>query len=125
MLLAVTCTVTVTTPPDGIVTEPKMVVPVMLKPAVVAPPETWLPRLVALPNRPGSVSVNEPLVIVDGPALVITKLKVVVAPVATVVVFDSLLTPRLIALVTVPPTAAVVLPRLVVPPGSSTLNVFV
>ena len=89
--------VTVTVPPAGIVTEPSTVVPLMLKPAVVAPPDTALPRLTALPNWPGKVSTNWALVSVLGPAFVITKLKVVVAPSATVVVFASLVTPRLTA----------------------------
>ena len=86
-----------TVPPLGIVTEPWIVLPLMLKLAVLAPPLTAEPRLAALANWLGSVSTKLAPSSVDGPALLITKLKVVVAPTATVVVFDSLATPRLTA----------------------------
>ena len=92
-----TCTVIVTVPPLGIVTEPWIVVPLMMKLAVAAPPLTVLPKLVALPNWLGSVSTKLAPVSVDDPLLLITKLKVVVAPVATVLVLLSLATLRLSA----------------------------
>jgi hypothetical protein len=95
VLTAVTWTVIVTAPPLGSVTEPAIVVPLMLKLPVMAPPLTWLPRLVAPANWLGSTSLKVALVTVDGPLLLITKLKVVLAPVATVVVLLSLLTVRL------------------------------
>lgn len=95
MATAVTCTVIVTAPPLGIDTEPWIVVPLMVKLAVAAPPLTVLPRLVALANWLGRVSTKLEGVSVEGPALLITKLKVVVAPVATVLVLLSLLTDRL------------------------------
>ena len=96
MATAVTCTVIVTAPPLGIVTEPWIVVPLMVKLAVAAPPLTVLPKLVALANWLGKVSTKlAPVSSVEGPALLITKLKVVVAPVATVLVLLSLLTDRL------------------------------
>jgi hypothetical protein len=122
---AVTCTVTVTRPPEGIVTDPWMVVPLMLKLAVVAPALTLLPRLAALLNWAGRLSTKLPPVSVEGPALVITKLNVVVAPVATVLAAASLLTPRLTTLVTVPPTVAVLEPLFIVPVGSRTVRVLV
>ena len=100
MATAVTCTVIVTAPPLGIVTEPWIVVPLMLKLAVVAPPLTALLSKLALPNWPGRVSTKLAPVTVDGPALLITKLKVVVPPVATVLVLLSLATDRLTAGVT-------------------------
>ena len=81
---AVTCTVTVTAPPEGMVTLPAMLLPLMLKLAVLAPPETLLLKGTELPNRAGSVSVKLAPVMVDGPALLITMVKLVVAPVATV-----------------------------------------
>lgn len=93
--MAVTCTVTVMRPPLGIVTEPWIVVPLMVKVPVTAEPLTALPRLWALPNWLGKVSTKLALVSVEGPALLSTKLKLVVAPVATVLVLDSLATDRL------------------------------
>ena len=94
--MAVTCTVIVTAPPLGIVTEPWIVVPLMVKLAVVTPALLTLePRLTALANWPGSVSTKLAPVTVEGPALLITKLKVVLAPAATVLVPDSLATLRL------------------------------
>lgn len=100
MATAVTCTVTVTRPPDGIVTDPWTVVPLMLKLAVVAPPLTLLPRLTALLNWLGKVSTKLPPVSVEGPAFVITKLNVVVPPTPTVVMLANLATVRLTAGVT-------------------------
>ena len=95
MATAVTCTVIVTAPPPGIVTEPWIVVPVMLKLTVLAPPLTAEPALLALANWLGKVSTKLAVVAVDGPALLITKLNVVVLPTATVVVLDSLATLKL------------------------------
>ena len=97
MATAVTCTVMVTAPPLGIVTEPAIVVPLMLKLLVLAPPLAWLPRLVALANWLGSTSAKLAPLAVDGPLLLITKLNVVLAPLATVLVLDSLATDRLTA----------------------------
>ena len=125
MATAVTCTVIVTAPPLGIVTEPWIVVPLMLKLTVLAPPLTALLKRLALANWLGSVSTKLAPVTVEGPALLITKLNVVVAPVATVLVLLSLATARLTTLVTVPATVAVVLPRLVVPTGGVTVRVLV
>ena len=125
MATAVTCTVIVTAPPLGIVTEPWIVVPLMLKLTVLAPPLTALLKRLALANWLGSVSTKLAPVTVEGPALLITKLNVVVAPVATVLVLLSLLTARLTTLVTVPLAVAVEEPRLVVPVGGVTVRVLV
>ena len=65
------------------------------------------------------------LVSVDGPALVTTKVKLVVAPAATVLEPTALLGLMVTTLVTVPPTVAVVLPLLVVVTGISTVKVLV
>lgn len=95
MATAVTWTVTVTAPPPGIVSEPAIVVPLMLNVLVLAPPLTAEPKLVALANWPGSTSAKLAPVAVDGPALLITKLDVVVLPTATVVVLENLATLKL------------------------------
>ena len=108
MLTAVTWIVIVTAPPLGIVTEPWIVVPLMLKLAVVTVALLTLePRLMALANWPGKVSTKLAPVRVDGPALLITKLNVVVLPTATVVVLLSLLTARLTVGVTAMAAVAV------------------
>ena len=126
MATAVTCTVIVTRPPGGIVTEPWIVVPLMLKLAVVTVALLTLePKLKALPNWLGKVSTKLAPVTVEGPALLITKLNVVVLPTATVVVLLSLLTPRLTTVVAVPLTVEVLEPRLVVPVGGLTVSVLV
>ena len=126
MATAVTWTVIVTAPPLGIVTEPWIVVPLMRKLAVVTVALLTLePRLVALANCAGSVSTKLAPVTVEGPALLITKLKVVVLPTATVVVLLSLLTPRLTTVVAVPLTVEVLEPKLVVPVGGLTVSVLV
>ena len=81
-------------------------------------------RASVLLNWLGKVSLML-LLNVDGPAFVTTRVKLVVAPWATVVEPTSLVTPRLTTLVTVPATVALVLPLLVVPAGISTVNVLV
>ena len=91
--MAVTWIVTVTVPPEAIVTVPANTLPVRLKLLVVALPLTLLEKLVAL-NSAGTVSLIA-LVNVDGPALVTTSVKLVVLPTATVVEPTSLVTPRL------------------------------
>ena len=65
------------------------------------------------------------LVRVDGPALVTTNVKLVVAPTATVDEPTVLLGLMLTTLVTVPGTVAVVLPLLVVLAGIKTVKVLV
>ena len=93
--MAVTWIVTVTVPPEAIVTEPANTLLASVKLAVLALVLlfTLLEKLVAL-NSAGMVSLIEP-VKVDGPALVTTSVKLVVLPTATVVEPTSLLTPRL------------------------------
>ena len=92
---------------------------------VTAPPLTWLlMRTSVLVNWLGSVSTMVPIK-VEGPALVTTKLKLVVLPAATVVEPTSLLTPNSTTAVIVPATVADVLPLLVVPAGTSTVTVLV
>ena len=83
MVTAVTWIVTVTVPPEAIVTEPLNTPLTRLKLAVLALALTLLEKLVAL-NRAGIVSLML-LVSVDGPALVTTRVKLVVPPAATVV----------------------------------------
>ena len=98
----------------------------MLKLAVVTVALLTLePKLKALPNWLGKVSTKLAPVTVEGPALLITKLNVVVLPTATVVVLLSLLTPRLTTVVAVPLTVEVLEPRLVVPVGGLTVSVLV
>ena len=125
MLMAVTSIVTVTVPPEAIVTEPANTPLVRLKLAVVALALTLLAtRASVLVNWPGKLSLMLP-VRVDGPALVTTRVKLVVLPTASVLEPTSLVTPRLTTLVTVPATVAVVLPLLVVPAGTTTVKVLV
>ena len=127
MVMAVTSIVTVTVPPEAIVTEPVNTPPTRLKLAVLALVELFTlldTRASVLVNWLGKVSLML-LVNVDGPAFVTTRVKLVVAPWATVVEPTSLVTPRLTTLVTVPATVALVLPLLVVPAGISTVNVLV
>ena len=69
-------------PPAAIVTEPANTLLARLKLAVLALALTLLEKLVAV-NTAGMVSLML-LVSVDGPALVTTKVKLVVAPAATV-----------------------------------------
>ena len=121
--MAVTWIVTVTVPPEAIVTVPANTLPVRLKALVVALALTLLEKLVAL-NSAGMVSLIA-LVKVDGPALVTNSVKLVVLPTATVVEPTSLLTPRLTTLVTVPATVAELWPLLVVFAGISTVSVLV
>ena len=85
--------VTVTVPPEAIVTEPANTLLARLKLAVVALALTLLEKPVAL-NSAGMVSLIE-LASVEGPAFVTTSVKLVVLPTATVVEPTSLLTPRL------------------------------
>ena len=125
MVMAVTSIVTVTVPPEAIVTEPANTPLVRLKLAVVALALTLLAtRASVLVNWPGKLSLMLP-VRVDGPALVTTRVKLVVLPTASVLEPTSLVTPRLTTLVTVPATVAVVLPLLVVPAGINTVKVLV
>ena len=95
-LSAVTSLVTVTEPPAAIVAEPANTpLALKLKVAVVALALTaLLMRASVLLNWTGKVSPIVPLK-VDGPALVTTKVKLVVPPAATVVEPTSLVTPRL------------------------------
>ena len=95
MLIAVTWIVTVTVPPEAIVTEPANTLAFRLKLEVLALMLlfTLLEKLVAL-NSAGMVSLIE-LLRVEGPAFVTTKVKLVVLPTATVVEPTSLVTPRL------------------------------
>ena len=123
--MAVTWIVTVTVPPEAIVTEPAKVLPVSVKLLVEALALTWLeiwPSVVV--NWLGKVSLKL-LVSVDGPALVTTKVKLVVAPTATVEEPTVLLGLMLTTLVTVPGAVAVLLPLLVVPVGINTVKVLV
>ena len=87
--------VTVTVPPEAIVTEPANTLPARLKLAVLALVLlfTLLEKPVAL-NSAGMVSLIA-LVKVEGPAFVTTSVKLVVLPTATVLEPTSLLTPRL------------------------------
>jgi hypothetical protein len=94
VVAAVTCTVTVTAPPDGIVTDPCTVVPLMLNVPVLAPPLTWLLTSVAVPQPAGSVSAKLPPKSVLGPALPITKLKVFTPPANAALELASLVTLR-------------------------------
>ena len=114
MASAVSCTVTVTVPPAGIVSEPWIVVPLMTKALVLAPALAVLPRLMALPNCPptGNTSAKLAPISADGPALLIAKLNVVVAPLATVLVLLSLATLKVTAGETVSVSAAVQVPLL-------------
>ena len=93
--MAVTWIVTVTVPPEAIVTEPANTLLASVKLAVLALVLlfTLLEKLLAL-NSAGMVSLIEP-VNVDGPAFVTTSVKLVVLPTATVLEPTSLLTPRL------------------------------
>ena len=88
--------VTVTVPPEAIVTEPANTpLALKLKLAVVALALTLLDtRASVLENWLGRLSLIVP-VRVDGPALVTTKVKLVVLPTATVLEPTSLVTPRL------------------------------
>ena len=128
MVSAVTSIVTVTAPPEAIVTEPANTpLALRLKLAVLALVVVFtllLTRASVLLNWLGRLSLRVPLR-VPGPALVTTKVKLVVAPSASVLEPTSLLTPRLTTLVTVPATAAVVEPLLTVPAGTATVNVLV
>jgi hypothetical protein len=92
VLMAVTWIVTVTEPPDGIVTEPANTpLALKVKVLVTAPPLTWLPmRASVLLNWLGRLSLMVP-VKVDGPAFVTTSVKLVVLPSATVLEPTSLL----------------------------------
>ena len=96
MVMAVTSIVTVTVPPEAIVTEPANTpLALTLKLAVVALALTLLlTRAIVLLNWLGKVSLKL-LVRVEGPALVTTRVKLVVPPTATVLEPTSLLTPRL------------------------------
>ena len=121
---AVTLIVTVTVPPEAIVTEPaKALLVTALKLLVVALALTLLLMPVTA-NWLGIVSLMLP-VRVDGPALVTTSVKLVVPPTATVVEPTVLLGVMLTTLVTVPGTVAVLEPLLVVPVGTSTVRVLV
>ena len=123
---AVTSIVTVTVPPEAIVAEPANT-PLALKVKVLVVAlllTALLMRLSVLVNWLGKVSLIVP-VKVDGPALVTTKVKLVVLPAASVEEPTSLVTPRLTTAVTVPATVAVVLPLLVVFAGISTVKVLV
>ena len=89
--------VTVTVPPEAIVTEPANTPLTRLKLAVLALVLLFTlldTRAIVLLNWLGKVSLML-LVKVDGPALVTTSVKLVVPPTATVVLPTSLLTPRL------------------------------
>ena len=113
-------------PPEAIVTEPANT-PLALKEklAVVALALTLLAtRAIVLLNWLGKVSLKL-LVRVEGPALVTTRVKLVVPPTATVLEPTSLATPRLTTLVTVPSTVAELEPLLVVPVGINTVKVLV
>ena len=119
--------VTVTVPPEAIVTEPANTPPTRLKLAVLALVLLFTllaTRASVLLNWLGKVSLML-LLKVDGPALVTTSVKLVVPPTATVVEPTSLLTVRLTTLVTVPTTVAEVEPLLVVPVGINTVKVLV
>lgn len=76
--------VTVTRPLGGRVMVPDRPVTVAANVLVVAPPETWLTTLVTVPRPAGSRSLKVALVAVLGPALVMTKLKVMEPPAETV-----------------------------------------
>ena len=66
--------VTVTAPPEGMVTEPLRLEPVLVKVVVLAPGLVWLETL-ARPLRPaGKVSLKLAPVAVLGPALLMTRL---------------------------------------------------
>ena len=128
MVSAVTSIVTVTVPPEAIVTEPANVLPPWkTKAAAVALVALFtlvVMRAAVLVNWLGKLSLMVPLS-VPGPALVTTSVKLVVPPIASVGEPTSLVTPRLTTLVTVPATVAVLEPLLVVPAGTSTLTVLV
>ena len=100
MAIAVTWIVTVTVPPEAIVTEPANTLLASVKLAVLALVEllTLLEKLVAL-NSAGTVSLIA-LVKVEGPALVTTSVKLVVLPTATVLEPTSLETPTLTVVTT-------------------------
>ena len=115
-------------PPEAIVTEPAKVLPPWKTKAptvaLVALFTLLVMRAAVLVNCAGRLSLMLP-VNVPGPAFVTTRVKLVVLPMASVLEPTSLVTPRLITLVTVPGTVAVVEPLLVVPAGIKTVRVLV
>jgi hypothetical protein len=125
-VIAVTSIVTVTEPPDGIVTEPANTpLALKVKVLVTAAPLTALAmRARVLLNWLGKLSLIVP-VKVDGPAFVTTSVKLLVLPAASVLEPTSLVRPRLTTAVTVPATVALVEPLLVVPAGTTTVKVLV
>jgi hypothetical protein len=95
--------VTVTVPPEAIVTLPANVLPLSAKLAVLALPLTaLLMRAPVVVSCDGMVSLRLPLS-VPGPALLTTSVKLVVVPTATVLLPTVLLVARLTTLVTVQP----------------------
>ena len=121
---AVTLIVTVTVPPEAIVTEPAKALLVTALKLLVVALALMLLLMPVTANWLGIVSLMLP-VRVDGPALVTTSVKLVVPPTATVVEPTVLLGVMLTTLVTVPGTVAVLEPLLVVPVGTSTVRVLV
>ena len=112
-------------PPVGTVTLPDTLVPLRLNAVgTVAPPPVALLTPVAV-RLAGSVSTMLAVVMVLGPVLPITIVKLVVPPTAIVLLATALVRLGVICTVAVPGTVALVLPRLVTPASGVSVTVFV
>ena len=126
--LLATCTwkLTVTVPPEGIVTEPAMAVVLATKLAVLAPALSAVATLVTVPRPAGKLSKKLAPVAVLGPPLLITKVKLSVPPATAVFVLATLVSARSTTGVTVTATVPVLFEGVVsvAPLGTLTLAAF-